>query len=365
MSFIYSDKKLLTELLKHGQGAAYTQQTTNFENMRQLLDNLEKQIAAKHEGGGTVVSHEGDPGAEVALRSENMKNLGTMVNFLATNKITVNGKRIAFSGNQDPHDDEHYQLYQLTSNGLMEAPDRSQLTQGFFADKDLLSAYLVSLQSELHQRPNRVEEVMLEKLITQSNDLLDTNINPQYKHPSDKPAHDQKGKQGPVQPGQSPQQTQPVTVDVMQLAAMQPFNSSYIAVDQLKKFTDNYAMLSNDTNAKKNASDIDRLIETANGYMTTQTSTISLDNMNSVSLGLITSQPLLLLSTLYSLVNKASDMYRQFSVEYRNAILSENDGADAYRRVQQQIQPEGPAAANIRTLTRLISDAQTQSRTRR
>ena len=61
MSFIYIDKKLLNELLKHGQSVAYTQQTTNFDNMRQLLDNLEKQITTKHHGGGIEVSHEGDP----------------------------------------------------------------------------------------------------------------------------------------------------------------------------------------------------------------------------------------------------------------------------------------------------------------
>src|SRR5271157_1710751 len=95
MSFIFTDKELLNKLIKIGQADTYGQQANNYSNLQTLLNGLESQIniPANH------ISHEGEA-VETQIRVENLKDLGTLINFLVVNKITVDGKRIAFGEKQ-------------------------------------------------------------------------------------------------------------------------------------------------------------------------------------------------------------------------------------------------------------------------
>lgn len=191
MSFIHDDKNLINELVKHGldfetkfskMGQVTPPTNQAMVVLRSMLDSLADQLpGTKDPNAPSEISHEkgfaeGDP----QLTSMNLEGLGALTDFLAVNKITVDGQRISYPMNEDPNSDD-YQLYQLEPNaGLLEVEDRSRVTKGFFVNKDLLNKYLVSLQAQLQAKPNPVMGVQLRKIIQQANTQLESGINEKY-----------------------------------------------------------------------------------------------------------------------------------------------------------------------------------------
>lgn len=194
MSFIYDDPKLISQLVKHAldfetkftkEGQAANQ---DLITLRALLDGLANELpGTKEPGAPSEISHEKGPAdpdpSDPKLTSINLEGLGALTDFLMQNKITVDGQRVAYDISQDPGSDD-YQLYQLEPNaGLLEVADRSQVTKGFFVNKDLLNKYIVSLQAQLHSKPNPVMDVQLRKIVQQANTQLDSGLSEKYKAP--------------------------------------------------------------------------------------------------------------------------------------------------------------------------------------
>ena len=175
MPFILDDQELIKQLLKHGQEFEnkFTRQGQAAVNaqaaLTQLLDSLEGQLHPEKRPPGAQPEVSTQSNTPAQLNVVALEGLGAMVDFLATNTITIDGQRIAFHQNEKPQG-ENYQLVQLEPNALYnETPDRQIQTKGFYVDMDLLKKYIGTLQGQLVKRPNPVMQVQLSKIINEAN----------------------------------------------------------------------------------------------------------------------------------------------------------------------------------------------------
>lgn len=182
---IFDDKNLLNQLLYHGLSKKAQQYVSvspqDFAALRGIIGNLEKQLNNPTSSviSGAQVGTESDQAA--SLNSTHMENLGTLVEFLATNKITVDGKRIAYTAAENPGD-ASYPLYKMRgAAGLLELADRNETVQyGYYLNKQLLVAYLNSLRGQLAKNPNPVLSAQVGALINEANEQLDAGVDKNY-----------------------------------------------------------------------------------------------------------------------------------------------------------------------------------------
>lgn len=191
MSFILDDKDLIDQLVQHGldfqakftkSGQVAAAGVNANTALQQVLDNLQEQItpAPKDPNASEISTESNQP---VQLTSAALESLGSLVQFLASNKVTMNGQRIAYDQQEDPKN-ESYQLYRLEpAAGYLEVADRTKVTNGFFVNADLLVKYVVATQGLETKKPNDVLRVQLGSIITQANRLLGTKISNTYKEP--------------------------------------------------------------------------------------------------------------------------------------------------------------------------------------
>jgi hypothetical protein len=355
MSFIYDDPKLINDLIKHaldfenkflkkGQAGFDPGFLEPAKNLRELIGNLEKQIAP---GAEPVISHEGDPSVQIPFRSENVESLGALVSFLATNKLTVNGQRIAYHLNEDPKN-ENYQLYQLEPNaGLLEVEDRSKVTQGFFANKDLLSAYLVSLQAEEAKKPNDVLRVQLSKLIQEANRLLDTKINEQYKAPG---APGQATTPGQQQAGQQAGQQANTNNAIQQMASIDVFNTEYIDFAPMRQFLQLYSTINSEQVVKSQSFEAERAMQMASANTASNTDHFPLVHASIEEMSDIAAEPkaqkaYALVQALKNTVKAVGIVYSKFYQEYGYMIKTSKDPkiASFFDHIDSQIMGTGSA----------------------
>jgi hypothetical protein len=191
MSDIFN-KDLINQLLKHGLdfehkftkgGQAAAAQVNANAALKQLLDNLESQLYPQQKDPNAPAEVSTDSDSAVSLTSTALEGLGSLVAFLAQNKISVDGQRVAYYQQEDPKS-EDYQLYRLEPNaGFLEPATRETVTNGFFVNKDLLVKYITTLQAGLAKKPNDVLRVQLGALVNQSNKLLGTQLGTTYQAP--------------------------------------------------------------------------------------------------------------------------------------------------------------------------------------
>lgn len=187
---LLDDKNLINKLLKaaldfeskftkSGQDASVNkeQQSTI---VRSMLDSLEQELSSNDLG---KVSYEGFVAKEPELDVNNLIDLGSLVDFLSLNKITVGGQRIAYDEMENPNN-EAYSLYRLEHEaGLNEDLSRQPQKLGHYVNKDLLDKYLVSLQASMQKTPNPVLQAHLNQIIKQAKTLLGSKINEKYTPP--------------------------------------------------------------------------------------------------------------------------------------------------------------------------------------
>lgn len=360
MSFIYDDRNLLLNLLKFGQDPnAYAQQTTNFNNMNKLLDNLAQQVDKKVDLNTPNISHEGQAGTGVDLKLENMKNLSTMVNFLSTNQITINGQRIAYSGDEDPKD-QNYDFVKLTPyGGLIESQDRSQMQQSYFINKALLQSYLVSLQQGLQQHPNKLVSITLSSLIKQSNDLLKTEINQEYQgHKVIKPVsgaetENQNSSKTNQQSGSNQQNGTNDPQLREHLISMLPFSTAYINLNDIEEFVNGYAQLSpGDYKVINLGQQIKTDINSVNtgGLMVSPGGLVQMNNPTVDDFKSESTQPLKLANVLWSIISNTGVLYQRFISEVSK------EHPDQVNDMRQNI--AGAQETNLADLRQLIKELQ-------
>ena len=181
MSFIYDDLNLLGKLLKYGQDPA---KAANLDKLRGAVNTLLHEYDAGP-SAGPEISHEGEA-AEAKIRTQDLKDLGTLLSYLEIAKITVNGQIIVYGG--DPNN-ENYKFYTLENTNIV---GRNPGEAGFYINLELLRYYLESL---LKNSDNALVSNMIKARIQDANQQLSAKI-------SDK----QQQKQQEQKPGQ--QQTQ-------------------------------------------------------------------------------------------------------------------------------------------------------------
>jgi hypothetical protein len=194
MSFIFENDELIDLLLRQGLGVSKLGQAVgvspqDFAALRGLVDNLEQQIATQGDPNAPAQVATED-GQSVSLISPHLENLGTLVEFLARNKITVGGKRVAYAVNdmddQDKSKDQSYPLYKLQgAAGLLEPANRNEaVTYGYYINNDLLKSYISTLQAQLVKNPNPVLQAQVKALVQDANEQLDANISATYQEPA-------------------------------------------------------------------------------------------------------------------------------------------------------------------------------------
>lgn len=362
MSFIHDNPWLINDLIKIGQGQTLdpTQNVSPQQaqtNMAiKLLDQVQKEFSPVDPNKPAEISTQ--TGEEAKLTTQSLENIGSLVSFLAQNKITVNGKLPVYD--HDPGQ-EGYQMYKL-QGGSVVVPDPTRETTAtpFWINPELLSAYIVSLQAQNAQKPNKVLETYLKSLIQESNKLLGTKVNPTYQAPTQK--GQQPGGQGqPGQPGQQPGGGQATTLTTVEdLAGMTPFNSQYIDFNQIMLFVSKYLQLAGSrigqqgtSSLQQEAAQMQTSIGMAENVLATGGGTIQLSNMTPDSFKLLAkngNQAKLLANYLYTVIQFAGSIYQDFVTQFGNKV-----SPSALQTMQQQIAPGGPQQSNMSVLKRMMS----------
>jgi len=155
MSFIYNDLPLINKLI-HAANVDLVKKAANgdiaLRMAEPLLARLQKQVNPDAFPKNNPVSAEGDAQAT----TENLKSLGDFLSWAAVNKISWNGKRIAWN-NTETHPQDTWKI-DFQGNPI-------------FAAKQELISYLSHLRDG-EGRKNRVLQVMLGKIIAQVNEYL-------------------------------------------------------------------------------------------------------------------------------------------------------------------------------------------------
>lgn len=373
MSFLHDNPWLIQELLKIGQGKTLdptenvSPQQAQGNLALKLLDQIQKEFSPVDPNKPAEVSTAS--GAEAKLTTQALENIGALVSFLVQNKITVNGKQPAYD--TDPQQ-EGYTMYKL-QGGSAVIPDPNRETPGtpYWINPELLSAYIVSLQAQDAQKPNRVLETYLKSLIQESNKMLGTKVNPKYQPPtqsSQQPGQAQQPGQGkPGQPGDQ-QGGQAATVSLADLAAMTPFNSNYIDFNEIMQFVSAYLQLAGSrigqkstSNLQQEAAQMQTSIGMAENVLATGGGTIQLSNLTPDSFKLLAknaNQAKLLANYLYTVIQFAGSIYQDFVTQFGRIVAGTNQpglGPSALQAMQQQIAPGGPQQANMTILKRMMS----------
>jgi hypothetical protein len=193
MSFIYNDPKLIKQLVEHGlefekkflkKGQTVPDPASPPPDMAALQNHI-KQLQAqlrppdKDPNAPAVGSQSGN---DVSLDVTHLKNLGTLIAWLVNNQIVIDGKRVAYAANENVQDPS-YQLYKLEGPAVADTrdPKAQNVQYNYRVNKDLLVAYVNSVQAHAAQNHNPILNVQLQNIIQQANDQLDANINATYK----------------------------------------------------------------------------------------------------------------------------------------------------------------------------------------
>ena len=106
MSFILQDEELIKLLTaagashvnKYGQVAQdpTIEDNLDYQLAKKLLIGLQRQIDPDNAPARSVIGQEGAPeGTDIRISAKQLKNLGDLLTWVATNKITQNGNRFA------------------------------------------------------------------------------------------------------------------------------------------------------------------------------------------------------------------------------------------------------------------------------
>lgn len=189
MSFIYDDPKLVDKLLldalnwhfkftKEGQAAVADEEEQNRNVLLGMIKNLQSQLDP-NKASAAQVSWEGDH--RPTMDSSTLESLGDLVKWMGDNKITINGQRVVFPGNENPNQ-KGWILYRLETHTA--APEqRGAAPGGFFVNPELLKSYVQQLQAYQQQNPNKTMQFQLGNIIREISTDLGVNISHQYQAP--------------------------------------------------------------------------------------------------------------------------------------------------------------------------------------
>ena len=190
MSFILQDEELIKLLTaagashvnKYGQVAQdpTIEDNLDYQLAKKLLIGLQRQIDPDNAPARSVIGQEGAPeGTDIRISAKQLKNLGDLLTWVATNKITQNGNRFAWTDaekNAGAVLPQEILQYDVMGEGRQRDPaTRQPLTSVMWASKPELISFISSLRDSPEFKKNKVFQVMISKLITQANEGLEDN----------------------------------------------------------------------------------------------------------------------------------------------------------------------------------------------
>lgn len=202
MSFIYENKYLISELLKAAQAQpvapagtpAPVDPKTNVEFQNYL--NLSKKLTDQLQKSYGFVAPDPNEAAEVAAENKadikvpDLNTLGNFFEFIAKNKITVDGKRVVYLDEENPTDITYKPIDAERSVALAQEDvkegQRTQIRGAYYANQDLLVKYVYNLLENASKQPPREQQfikVMLGALLEKINKIYGTKLTTEYKKP--------------------------------------------------------------------------------------------------------------------------------------------------------------------------------------
>lgn len=181
MSFLFDDKSIATILASIG--AKETLKNKNFKGLIKVADSTAAQLAIPYL---VNLQRKIDPASSqisVTLRGSQLgstrpatvadfRKLGDFLRFSATNQLTWNNQRFAWTENDPSIPADKSKLWDLTGmvddRAAREKGTRRVLTENFVTNKDGLVAYLTSIRDN-EANGNRVLQVMIKNLIQELN----------------------------------------------------------------------------------------------------------------------------------------------------------------------------------------------------
>lgn len=191
MSFIYNDTNLLGKLISLGQDQSQNADMLSYMLAKPLLVNLQRQIdpsKAPPVSENAVGVAPGAPTDNLSGTVADFRTLGDFLQWAADKKLTWNGKRFAWSANEQPealaaNAWEFASYPKDRSNRDVTTRAANPITA--YASKPELVAYLTHLRDDATKNNNKVLQVMLGKIISEVNVYLRSANEPEI---STKPA---------------------------------------------------------------------------------------------------------------------------------------------------------------------------------
>lgn len=340
-SFIYQDQQLLAQLMKIAQTANNSNPpANNFDLLRQLINDLQKNLT----NDANTISHQG--AEDVSLKPNDLSSLSSLLNFLATNKITSDGQRIAYT-KQDAGAISNNDDYLAQTFG----------NQVFFVNKDLLTNYLHSLQEVAQKHPSPLVTQRLTARINDANNMLNTDVKAL-------PNNSQSST-----PNQQPSNINAVQL-VQELVQNRPFDSETINLDAIKQFADKFAQFASSLKPNETTAQVQALvfqinsdINKAYGLMSSRSPIIQMGGLNGdlerfKGEAKTPAHALQLAGALYSVINEAGKLFQMFIYQGGSAIASIFGGSapQIIDSLQKQVMDDGPQMENRTNLSELMNN---------
>lgn len=174
MSFIFDDDILIDKLLRAGNRDLIKRAANGNVALRMaepLLVRLQRQINPDAFPKVDPVGVEPGVDQTPQATTENLRTLGDFLQWAASNRITWNGKRIAWNTNETPPEGAWtFNVYKTDRRSRDLTTRQPQLITAYASKPELL-AYLSHLRDN-DGKKNKVLQVMLSKIISQVNEFL-------------------------------------------------------------------------------------------------------------------------------------------------------------------------------------------------
>ena len=165
-------KELIKYLVKQAQQEADQHKTSMDRLALKLVENLEKDygISKDQNDPSSEVGSSGGVSQDIDIYPRDLKNLGALLTYLSSQKLTYGGKLIARVADGQPG--EMDLKFGDVNVGARDQRTRQFGKQSFYADKKALKGYVYYLKKLAKDKKNKVLEIMIGSLLSEMNGYL-------------------------------------------------------------------------------------------------------------------------------------------------------------------------------------------------
>ena len=171
MSFLYKEENFIPIIVEGLIKKAADPVAPTVPIAKKLVNTLSRSLTAQPEPPNVASV------TDAELKVDNLQSLGTLLKFLSANQVSINGARLAYSGDQQKGlgEEEQNKLSPVTINESRDAVTRKWNAVDYYANLPVLISYVKYLQAKAAAMTKggdvqgKVLEVMVGKLIDQIN----------------------------------------------------------------------------------------------------------------------------------------------------------------------------------------------------